>query len=324
MFFVCIGLVEASVELNQTMLNTSVSNTAIWFSMNTVCDNVTIESMNISLYNCVSSSCSLPYTLLTHTGLITDLPCITNFTITNYNVTNAYGNGSVWNLNPNITVNTTNSTLVLKFNTSLKSNCTLSKYDLNYSTVYDLNSSYLCGTNTTGFNCNFFGNLSSGVNYLYVACINTTQPANFTMGTLNSSSGKLNISYYPLSISNFLEQICPYMSKVSFQLNASKINRTTLRLYEANISPTNYSYCNYTYKLTSLNLIPNSFYAKLNETNTNFTLRYNNKIMNTSWQNISSNLSYGQYTLGNITLTANVSVAADKIIYNYNLAFKVE
>ena len=109
-----------------------------------------------------------------------------------YNVTSATGNGTVWRLNTNVSVNTTTPTPTVLFNTTVAANCSIGLRDWNYSQMTANDSTTKCSTaNTTGMNCTLPASqsLMLGAQNLYISC---KSPEGENGNT--STSGALNIS----------------------------------------------------------------------------------------------------------------------------------
>lgn len=155
--------------------------------------------LQFSLDNGASADCfyDQTYFLEGYEGIVVDDTVLTN---SSWNVTsnNTIGSTSAWIEGG--TVNVTSDLVTASFTTNVASNCSVSLYDMNYTTMVGNNSEYkLATTETTSHAFTLADDLSIGSQCLYVACIqgNGKQDAKSTSGCL--SVNRIN---YPPSVEN--------------------------------------------------------------------------------------------------------------------------
>jgi Concanavalin A-like lectin/glucanases superfamily len=147
-----------------------------------------------------------------------------------YNVTNAYINGTTWTGNENNTVFMRNRMPNVVFNTSFESNCSISKYQLNYTQMVANDSNSDCGDSmnlTHACELPTSMQLVNGAQFLYLSCLSigaepaggfsTSLPLNISMaraitgyvllanGTSNYTHNISNLDLYQPNINTTIE-----------------------------------------------------------------------------------------------------------------------
>lgn len=187
-------------------LNGSVDDAAIW--------NTTLTQQDIiTLYNAgAGTSCanyvngSVAFSIVQNT----------------YNVTSAYLNDTAWRTNTSATVFTRDATPTTIFNLTTAGNCSVSKLNLNYTSMVANDSNTLCATTgSIAQSCTLpeTQRLARGSQSIYIACFDGTQYTN---------SSALTIQLDPISIDdNSWNVVNAFINGTAWRI--SKNNTVTMR-----------------------------------------------------------------------------------------------